>query len=146
MTKIQLERNVSYFGLDKGSLAKKEMDIVVFHRTSGRKHCIEIKYPTNGQVPEQMFSMCKDISFLEQLVDAGFSDSYSLVVANDPLFYDDNAGDGIYQMFRVDKCLRGTVRKPTGQKDITYTLRHSYNIEWVPVSRTEKYFLIRVDV
>lgn len=143
--KIQLERNINYFGLDKGHFLKKEMDIVVFNPSTEEKHCIEIKYPTNGQYPEQMFSMCKDIKFLEELVDAGFSDSYCLVVVNDPLFYSNKGEEGIYRLFRKEKRLKGTIQKPTGKKDITYHLNHEYKIEWNNISGAEKYFIAKVE-
>ncbi|MBO1513561.1 hypothetical protein [Metabacillus bambusae] len=143
--KIQLERNINYFGLDKGHFLKKEMDIVVFNPATEEKHCIEIKYPTNGQYPEQMFSMCKDIKFLEELVDAGFSDSYCLVVVNDPLFYSNKGEEGIYRLFRKEKRLKGTIQKPTGKKDITYHLNHEYKIEWNNISGAEKYFIAKVE-
>lgn len=143
--KIQLERNINYFGLDKGHFLKKEMDIVVFNPSTEEKHCIEIKYPTNGQYPEQMFSMCKDIKFLEELVDAGFSDSYCLVVVNDPLFYSNKGEEGIYRLFRKEKRLKGTIQKPTGKKDIRYHLNHEYKIEWNNISGAEKYFIAKVE-
>lgn len=142
--KIQLERNINYFGLDKEHFLKKEMDIVVFNPSTEEKHCIEIKYPTNGQYPEQMFSMCKDIKFLEELVDAGFSDSYCLVVVNDPLFYSNKGEEGIYRLFRKEKRLKGTIQKPTGKKDITYHLNHEYKIEWNDIREGEKYFIATV--
>lgn len=143
--KIQLERNINYFGLDKERFLKKEMDIVVFNPATKEKHCMEIKYPTNGQYPEQMFSMCKDIKFLEELVDAGFSDSYCLVVVNDPLFYSNKGEEGFYHLFRREKLLRGTIQKPTGKKDITYHLNNEYKIEWKDIGDTEKYFIAKVE-
>ena len=142
--KIQLERNINYFGLNKDLFLKKEMDIVVFDSATKKKHCIEIKYPTNGQYPEQMFSMCKDIKLLEELVDAGFSDSYCLVVVNDPLFYSNKGEEGIYRLFRKEERLKGTIQKPTGKKDITYHLNHEYKIEWNDISESEKYFIATV--
>lgn len=143
--KIQLERNINYFGLEKENFLKKEMDIVVFNSATEEKHCIEIKYPTNGQYPEQMFSMCKDIKFLEELVDAGFSDSYCLVVVNDPLFYSNKGEEGIYRLFRKEKRLKGIIQKPTGKKDIAYHLNHEYKIEWNNISGAEKYFIAMVE-
>ena len=74
---IQLERNIDYFGMDKRKFLKKEMDIVVFSPDKKERHCIELKFPTNGQYPEQMFNACKDVSFLEQLTKAGFNRLYS---------------------------------------------------------------------
>ena len=69
--KVQFERNVSYFKLDKADFVKKEIDIVIFSAES-LECVIELKYPRNGQVPETMFSFCKDIAFLEQLALSGF--------------------------------------------------------------------------
>lgn len=143
--KIQLERNIHYFGLNKGHFLKKEMDIVVFNPITKETHCIEIKYPTNGQYPEQMFSMCKDIKFLEELTEAGFSESYCLVVVNDPLFYSNKGEEGIYRLFRKEKRLKGTIQKPTGKKDITYHLNHEYKIEWNDICEGEKYFIAKVE-
>ncbi|MDQ0163964.1 hypothetical protein [Aeribacillus alveayuensis] len=142
--KIQLERNIGYFGLDKGNFLKKEMDIVVFNSDTKERHCIEIKYPINGQYPEQMFSICKDIKFLEELVDVGFSHSYCLVVVNDPLFYISKGEKGIYRLFRKEKLLKGKIQKPTGKKDITYHLKNEYKIEWKEIRGNEKYFITTV--
>lgn len=142
--KIQLERNIDYFGLAKGNYLKKEMDIVVYNPATNEKHCIEIKFPTNGQHPEQMFSMCKDIRFLEELVDAGFAQSYLLVVVNDPLFYNDKGEKGIYRLFRKEKLLKGIIQKPTGKKDTAYHLKNEYKIEWKDIGEREKYFIATV--
>ncbi len=142
--KVQLERNIHFFGLNKQDFLKKEMDIVVFNPDLKEKHCIEIKYPINGQYPEQMFSICKDIKFLEELIDSGFSDSYCLVVVNNPIFYSNKGEEGIYRLFRKEKLLRGTIQKPTGKKDIFYLLKNDYKIDWKDISDTEKYFIASV--
>lgn len=142
--KVQLERNIQYFGLNKQDFLKKEMDIVIFNPASKERHCIEIKYPVNGQYPEQMFSICKDIKFLEELFDSGFSDSYCLVVVNNPILYSTKGEEGIYRLFRKDKLLSGTIQKPTGKKDIFYYLNNEYKIEWRDIGGTEKYFIAEV--
>lgn len=69
--------------------------------TSGaeRLSALELKYPRNGQVPESMFSFCKDIAFLEQLVLSGFQSAYFLAVADHKHFYA-GASTGIYGHFR----------------------------------------------
>lgn len=41
------------------------MDIVIYNESE--KYAIELKYPQNGQYPEQMFSCVKDIKFMEEL-------------------------------------------------------------------------------
>jgi uncharacterized linocin/CFP29 family protein len=81
--------------------------------------------------------MCKDIKFLEELVEAGFSDSYCLVVVDDPLFYINKEEDGIYRMFRNEKRIRVAVQKPPGKKDITYHFNFEYRIEWLDIKGSE---------
>ncbi|MEK6951561.1 MAG: hypothetical protein AABX29_00945, partial [Nanoarchaeota archaeon] len=45
--KVQLERNLSYFGLKKQHFEKREIDIVIYDTALRDKHAIELKYPTN---------------------------------------------------------------------------------------------------
>jgi len=128
--KIQLERNIEYFDLRNDIFLKKEMDIVIFASNKKEKHCIELKFPTNGQYPEEMFSACKDIKFLEQLVSVGFDESYFVMFANDPLFYTNKGDSGIYLNFRKDKIIGKTIQKPTGAKDETLCFKGTYAISW----------------
>lgn len=107
------------------------MDVVVFTPDKIEKHCIELKFPTQGQYPEQMFSACKDVKFLEPLVKSGFNKCYFMMFANDPLFYTSKGeGDyGIYKIFRCEKLIKGEVRKPTGKKDEVLHIDGEYKIE-----------------
>jgi hypothetical protein len=68
-------------------LVKKEIDISVLPLDSSERVAIELKFPRNGQYPEQMFKCCQDIRFLEQLVDAGLAAGMFVMVVSDPLFY-----------------------------------------------------------
>lgn len=45
---------------------------MIFNHDKTEKYAIEIKFPTNGQYPEQMFIFCKDIKFLEELKNNDF--------------------------------------------------------------------------
>lgn len=126
-------------------MLKKEMDIVVFSEDKSEKYCIELKYPSNGQYPEQMFAICKDVRFLEQLIEHGFTGGYSLNLVDDKLFYNDyGKEEGIYEMFRRNKRIEGTVIKPTGDRDISYKFNNSYDIKWNEVDEKRKYFVIEV--
>lgn len=143
--KVQLERNINYFQLPKSDYLKKEMDIVIFSPDKLMKYCIELKFPTNGQYPEQMFSACKDIGFLEELKKAGFEGGLFIMFANDPLFYGDfnrTGEDSIYKKFRSEKLLEGEIKKPTGKKDEIIKLRGKYFIQWQTVRENFKYFII----
>ena len=81
--KVQFERNTRYF--DISDTIKHEIDIVVFN--DSERYAIELKYPLNGQYPEQMFAFIKDIKFMEELKQAGFSDTYCLTLVQDKKFF-----------------------------------------------------------
>lgn len=142
--KVQFERNVSHFGLVKSKFEKKEIDIAVTSAESDERiGAIELKYPRNGQVPESMFSFCKDIAFLEQLVDSGFQSGYFLAVADEPLFYSGRK-DGIYGLFRSGRSITGVIRKPTGAKDHEVSIRGTYKASWLPISGPTRFCLVEV--
>lgn len=123
------------------------MDIVVFSPDKKNRSCIEIKFPLNGQYPEQMYAMCRDIRFLEQLTEAGFNKSYLLAVADDPLFYEKrgNQEGKIYDCFRGDKAISGKIVKPTGRKDDCVEIKGRYSIKWQEMNNNMKYFLLETD-
>ncbi|MCL2523171.1 MAG: hypothetical protein FWF20_12435 [Betaproteobacteria bacterium] len=144
---IQFERNVTHFGLQKSAFEKKEIDIAITSKEKDKDKplsAIELKYPRNGQVPESMFSFCKDIAFLEQLVtaDSGFQSAYFLAFAGS-LFFSGNC-DGIYGYFRGRKPITGKIPKPTGSKDKEISITGSYTAEWHPVFDNTQFCLIRV--
>ena len=140
--KVQFERNVSFFEMNKNDFEKKEIDIAVFD-TEGLDFVIELKYPRNGQVPESMYSFCKDICFLEQLVSSGFKSGYFVAVADDSLFYSGKP-EGIYGLFRAGHPISGVIGKPTGKKDTQVNIRGCYNASWKRVSGNTKYCAIEV--
>ncbi|EPA06102.1 hypothetical protein [Candidatus Nitrosarchaeum limnium] len=143
--KIQLERNVSYFGLTKNKFIKKEIDIVIFNQDKTEKSAIEIKFPTNGQYPEQMFSFCKDIKFLEELKNNGFSNNVFLCFANDSNFWSGSVGKNpIYTYFRKSKIITGIIQKPTGSKDEQFNIIGSYVAKWQNINNLIQYFTIQI--
>lgn len=108
--------------------------------------CLELKYPKNGQYPEQMYSFCKDIKFLEQLKEIGFSKCIFLAIVDDKKFYaEEGKIDGIYKYFRSNKLLNGRIIKPTGYKNSFLDLLGEYKIIWKPISNTDYfYFLLEI--
>ncbi len=145
---VQFERNVSYFGFSKGNFKKKEMDISIFDRKSASPdlHCaIELKFPRNGQYPEQMYSFCKDIVFLEQLRKAGFQKACLVIFADDYGFYE-GQGEGIYGYFRKGVPLHGTIEKPTGSKSHEVHISGTYEVKWNQVKNSLFYSVIETDV
>lgn len=142
--RVQFERNVSYFSSDVEGFTKREIDIVVFSKDkTDLKLAIELKYPRNGQYPEQMFSFCKDIAFAEELRQAGFHHTALLVFADDRGFYS-GSGDGIYGFWRTGEVLTGIIHKPTGDKAQSVEIKGAYDISWVTVCGDTRYALIEV--
>lgn len=141
--KIEFERNVSHFGFDKSKFVKKEVDISVYHN-SNFNASIELKYPRNGQVPEQIFSFIKDLKFLEQLTENGFWKGYLIILTEDPLFYR-GKNKGIYGYFRSNNIISGTFQKPTGKKDETINISNKYVASWRDLKNYLKYCVIKVN-
>ena len=142
--KVQFERNVNFFFREKARFTKKEMDVSVFSPDKSELKCaIELKYPRNGQCPEQMFCFCKDIAFAEELSSAGFVTTAVIIFAEDRLFYQGKE-DGIYGFFRGSKPIHGRIQKPTGKKDDEVTVRGHYSVELQPISGSLKYTIIEV--
>jgi hypothetical protein len=142
--KVQFERPVSFFGLRRVNFVKKEIDIACFTPDMRSKHMIELKFPRNGQVPEQMFKACEDIMFVEQLVSAGFGTSYFMTVVEDPLFYEGRERDGIYRYFRGGEPITGVIQKPTGARDQTVQITGTHIIQWRPLAGSMKYALVEI--
>lgn len=97
--KIEFERNIGFFKLT--NTVKKEIDIVIYN--DHKKYAIELKFPRNGQYPEQMYSFVKDIRFMEELKQKGFDNTYCLTFVDDKNFYSGKKTDGIYSFFRAEK-------------------------------------------
>ena len=143
--KIEFERNISFFQIQKSDCIKKEIDIVIYNLDRSEKIAIELKYPQNGQYPEQMFSITKDVKFGEQLIKNGFDRFYSITLTDDHIFYlDKGKKDGIYKIFRHEKKLYGHVIKPTGKKDELIDLVGEYDIVWKNWKDNFKYMVIEI--
>ena len=145
-SKVQFERNVSFFFNSTDAFLKKEIDLAVFAADKKTLHyAIEFKYPRNGQYPVQMYSFCEDIAFLEQLKKAGFAKGYFIAFTDQTLFYEEGLNNGgIYEYFRKGKVLTGLIQKPTGNKDKSVTLEGKYKVEWNTVNEILKYMLVEI--
>ena len=143
--KIQFERNVDFFFNYKDGFTKKEIDISIYNKEFSNKFSIELKFPRNGQYPEQMFNICKDIKFLEQLKFKGFSNCYSLTIVEDKNFYNSNKieKDKIYKYFRSNFNLNGEIVKPTGKKDEILNVEGNYSLIWKNLNNY-KFLLIKI--
>ena len=141
--KIQFERNVSFFKLDKTDFIKKEIDIVVYSDKNAPDAAIELKYPQH-EVPDQMLSFCQDVQFAEELKAVKFKETYAIIFTEDHLFYSGKS-HGIYAYFRGGKPLSGAIAKQTEPNEgkIEARIAGSYSITWHPVKHEMKYTFIR---
>ena len=142
--KIQFERPVSFFGLDRSNFVKKEIDISIFAPNQLEKYAVELKYPRNGQHPEQIFKACQDIYFLENLRLNGFVKCWFVIVVDDPLFHSRGQKTGIYQFFRAGIPIHGKIQKPTGAKDDMVNIIGSYPIIWNDIDKNRKYAVVEI--
>lgn len=133
--KVQFERPVDFFGMARRDCVKTEIDIAIFETPSASRSAIEVKFPRNGQYPEQMFKFCQDIAFLEQLVRGGFHCGYFVVAIDDPLFSSGPGQSGIYAYFRGVTPIHGRIIKPTGKRDEAVDVRGSYPVNWHQAGR-----------
>jgi len=141
--KVQFERNVSYFYVSSKTI-KKEIDIAVFLPDRSELYAIELKYPRNGQHPEQMFSFVKDIKFMEELKKNGFTNTYAVTLVSDKLFYEGVSVSDIYRYFRYEYSVYGRITKPTGKKDEVIVLDGVHNFEWKQLPDGQKFYIIEV--
>lgn len=144
--KIEFERNAEkYFNINyaflRQEMIKKEIDISVYKYDRSVQYAIELKFPLNGQYPEQMFNFIKDIRFMQELVNQKkFQKTYciTLVWANGrgrPFYKGNHEGTfevDIYKYFRGNKeLLTGTVLKPTGRNKYIIDLKDKeYPFSW----------------
>jgi hypothetical protein len=141
--KVQYERNVSFFFPNPRTI-KKEMDIVLYDDDKSERYAVELKMPSNGQYPEQMYKFVEDIKFMEQLKTLGFTQTFAVTLAADRLFFEGGTVSGIYQYFRAACPLCGTVKKPTGSTSESITLQGNYSIDWKAAGDSKKYYVVEV--
>ncbi len=142
---VHLERHVdALVDGDTTAFEKKEADIIVCD-PDGTKHCIEIKFPRNGQHPRQMYNACEDIRFLKRLVmEGGFGTSHFLMIADDPLFWGGGyATAPIYGHFRKGVPITGGVM--WGGLPLLEFTGEKYTLQWYELLGTNlRYILLPV--
>lgn len=153
--KVQFERNVSFFfddkkDFDKKEFIKKEIDIVIFDQEKKEKYAIEVKFPKNGQFPEQMYSFIKDIRFMEQLQltePMRFTKTFAVCLVENPNFYQGNVSEEkIYKYFRNEpQIIQGNIQKPTGEiKSDPISLKKQYQIQWQELKDDYRYYIVEI--
>jgi len=153
---ILFEKNVKSFNGGKifKNWEKHEIDIVIIDNLTNKKYAVELKFPLNGQYPEQMFQFTKDICFMEQVKKyIKFEKTFCLTLVNDYNFYEANKNqktDGIYKYFRIRSKLSGLIKDPVNHKNSLpkeIKLSGNYNINWKSINNNKylKYYLVEAD-
>lgn len=157
--KVLFEKNIKSFFEDKetyenfineqpeGKFVKKEIDIVIVD-SAKNKYAIELKFPLNGQYPEQMFQFIKDIRFMEQAKSSDkFKKTYCFVLVNNKNFYEEiryckNYEESNYRFFRPKsknetqlEPIKGHIinhvkHEKLSENDCSINIDGSYNIIW----------------
>ena len=140
--KVQFERNVSYFGVGEKT-TKKEIDIAIFNNDKTEIYSIELKYPRNGQYPEQLYSFTKDLVFAEELKRAGFTKAYVVSLVDDMNFCSGANINGVYGYYRNQQVLSGKIYRPTGKTRDTEFIEvdGSYQVMWLDCGERKYYIL-----
>ncbi|WP_439293872.1 hypothetical protein [Lonepinella sp. BR2882] len=131
------------------SIVKKEIDLVILGKNgeNGEKYAVELKFPRNGQHPEQMYQFIKDIAFMEQLKQAGFTRTYCVCLVDDKNFYSGRR-QGIYAYFRSPQIpIHGNIEKPTGKEKFEeeykpITVKGTYHVQWQELQGNYRYYVI----
>jgi len=154
--KIQLERNISYFGLPKlkfekkEKFKKKEMDIIIFKDKNNLKNAIIIELKAiieQGKArPVTVFEWIKDLKFLEQLKSEG-AECYSIFFTDEDKFLSGTKNVGnLLKDFR-NKKVEGTYEKhqKSNHEHKPIKLSNSYSFDWKEIKNTKlRYFIIEI--
>ena len=142
--RIQRECNVYSFFPNEMQFVKTMVDIALFNAPETERFAVEIKFPTNGAYPMYMFQCFKDVRFLEQLKDVGFTGCFFLLIASDSNFWRNGGDSGtIYEKFRKEKKMYGDA-KDVGDNPEEVCLEGEYRLGWMTIKDSLRYCLIRV--
>lgn len=154
---VYFEKNVRSYGISKENLYKSEIDLVA--EKNGKKYAIELKYPKNGQYPEEMYSFIIDIAFTQQLLNTHntkvFDKTYCLTLVDDQNFCCKKSKKNralvctrIYQYFRhfpntTYTLPKGTYNKPTGgETGIPVTTSKAAVYQWQQIGNQNRWYYI----
>ena len=92
-----------------------------------------------------MYSFVKDIRFMEELKHFGFTNTYTIVLVDNPQFYSGKSS-GIYKIFRDTHQIDGKILKPTANysKSEFIELQNSYTFNWNKLDDKQSYFFIDI--
>ena len=149
---IELESNINRYGLEK--FTKKEIDIE-YYNNDDIHSCIELKYIRDkGSYNIGMFRFYEDIKFVEELIESGkFENGYCVLFTSINKLYTppnrilnpkNKENLKLYESFRIDKQLGGTVSIKTGSLDKSISIKGKYNLNWFDFDNGIKSCIVRI--
>lgn len=141
---VRIEKNIN-----NTKSCKNRIDIVLINKKDEKDtYAIELKFPLNGQYPEQMYKFIQDIKFMEEVKEE-YKKTYTVTVVNDKSYYSGRiyTPEKIYNYFRKENkiCIPyKKIFKPTGKKDTDIELNKGYQTEWKSINETYKYYIIEI--
>ena len=150
---IELESNINRYDLEK--FTKKEIDIE-YYNNDNIHSCIELKYIRDkGSYNIGMFRFYEDIKFVEELIESGkFENGYCVLFNSINKLYTspnrilnpkNKENLKLYESFRIDKQLGGTVSIKTGSLDKSISIKGKYNLNWFDFDNEIKSCVIRIN-
>ena len=150
---IELESNINRYDLEK--FTKKEIDIE-YYNNDNIHSCIELKYIRDkGSYNIGMFRFYEDIKFVEELIESGkFENGYCVLFTSINKLYTspnrilnpkNKENLKLYESFRIDKQLGGTVSIKTGSLDKSISIKGKYNLNWFDFDNEIKSCVIRIN-
>ena len=182
---VEFERNRKHFGINQVNspstqlidiMPKSEIDIVVYDKEAYdecrkiakekdrnealrkiEKYAIELKFvlEQQGQVPERMYSFMRDLAFCEKLRNNGFNAAFTVVLTDNPKFYDTSKNSNFSAYPHNCFCTEVNITpaavqhgKPTGKGKGTesFAISGNYSAQWVnaPHIPNGKYYIIEL--
>ena len=150
--KIQLERNISFLGL-QSDLIKKEIDILVYKDIGSLRDVIIVELKAiidqSRARPITVFNWITDLKFLEQLKSAGVGSCYSLFVTDNERLVSNSTNSNIKLRLLPDfrkRKIHGTysTHSKPNKKNKTISLDSEYTFQWKEFVNGQKYFLVDV--
>ena len=151
--KLSLEVNIAKFGMSKKSSYKKEIDIVI--NSNSKKHFIELKYLRDAPSMDLgMFSICEDIYFAGQLLDAGFDSGCVFVVTTLRNLYTPQTflrrfryecNRILHEQFQIHQEVSGEITLKSGSSDRRLQLNGCHSMIWNDFLENAKYSVITLD-
>jgi len=143
--RVELERNISYLGLDKKQFVKSEMDILISNIDLNNQIVIELKAPINQRNvrPVTVFDWIKDLRFLEQLKVQNIKGYSIFITDNQGYLRSKGTTKPLLRDFR-QKYISGSYCKhiDSKNKNKSITLVNDYKFEWNELGENFYYFII----